>query len=545
MRFADRLSHPSSSLPMLFPALFVALLAACGGLLSACGGGGSSSPPPFAVLPPLGPGTPEPTDPVIPPPTAPQTAIWQPDAATLGRTPLFGAFPSDLVRYGSTLFLVDADQIEADGARILAFDASDASLVLDPAFAPTTLLPSHLRDAIGRPADPVNPIGFGFYVNEIEIATANLGFALVNAGGSDSSPPLSNVIAFNPTTGAILDIYNLATLFASSSDLFDSEGAPVPGNSFMQSQAEAMAYLPTGPTTGRLFVGMANIVVGFPSFGATKLPGTMQVLHVQQGGAPLFSTVPDPQGLLTQTVATGRFNPVSIDVLGGTSLFGAPRILVTLGGASEFDASFQLIPATDAAVEVYDGDSAAFLGRFEMGLAALVSRPAFGRDAAGHQLGFFPSGITGQIYVLRLDGLFGPVIVPSQLAVLRGPHNGIAIDGPIGSPGGNIASVGLSPDGRILAVSGFGDLFAGRPGRLLLLALPADLVGNPAFGASFQPGVTEFASVLGRTMGPLVVHAHGTHAPEIYVAVGGAIGDNGLGAGPASIGTLQTFGLVR
>ena len=78
-------------------------------------------------------------------------------------------------------------------------------------------------------------IGFGYFLNDVEIVSDTLGFVLANAGGSDSSPTLSNLVVFNPSTGAVIQTLPLHLPHTSASPLFDSNAAPVPGNAFTQS----------------------------------------------------------------------------------------------------------------------------------------------------------------------------------------------------------------------------------------------------------------------------------------------------------------------
>ena len=182
------------------------------------------------------------------------------------------------------------------------------------------------------------------------------------------------------------------------------------------------------------------------------------------------------------------------------------------------------------------------------GLAA--ARPAVGRDAAGHRVGFFPSAVTGEVYLLRLDGLDASPVDESRLAVLRGPLNGIGIrTDSAGAPGAHLTSVGLAPDGRTLVVAGFGDLFAWPdpvPGRLYLLGLPEDLVTGSGFGVDFVPGATLYGTTPGRTLGALALLPNAGSRPDVYVAVSSPIDTASyLATGPGSLGTLQTFGMFR
>ena len=165
-------------------------------------------------------------------------------------------------------------------------------------------------------------------------------------------------------------------------------------------------------------------------------------------------------------------------------------------------------------------------------------------------MGFFPSSVTGEVYLARLDGLDDDPVDVTRIAVLRGVGNGIPIEpASAGGPGGNVTGVGLSPDGRTLLVSGFGDLFAfpaPKPGRLLALSLPDDLISGSQFGPKFVAGTTNLVTSPGRTLGALVIAPHLGNGPDVYVAVGGTLDSSTfLGSGPASIGTLTTFGLIR
>ncbi len=514
----------------------------------ACGGGGATTPPPFAVLPPSGGGTtpPPPTPlPPLPPPTPTAPPIFDPEAITHARTPLFGAFPSDLVRFGGTLFSVDADQIEAAGAWIRPYDLGPDGPVPSSLYVPAHIELDHLEDALGAPVDPLFPIGFGFYLNELEIASDRLGFVIASAGGSDSTPPLSNLIVFDPRTGQVLQTVNLCRLYATPDPISDSSGGAVPNGTFLQSAAEAIAFAPRALHAGTVYVAMSNLIVGAPSYGTTKYPGTIQAFDVDRARNPIVQTIGDPNALTTRTIRTHEFNPVSLDVLTATSAFGSQtRLIATLGGVTGYDASFRLVPMSPAAVAVYDTTTHAFLGAYELGLAGLVSRPALGRDGAGHHVGFFPSGVTGEVYALRLDGLMSIPLDPSRLAILRGIDDGISIGGALGTPAGNLAGVALAPDGDVLVVSGFGDLFVGDPGRLVLASLPHDLVADSAVDTTFVPGVSEFATVPGRALGALVLDPNPGSRPDVYVNLSGTFDASLLGSGPASVGSLTTHGLI-
>ena len=508
---------------------------------TACGGGGSPAEPdqPFEIGagPHDGPGgaTPAPAD---PPPGA-----WRPDAVPHGRVPTFGAFPSDLVRHGQTLFVNDADEITTQGALIRALDLRGDTPVGSLRFSDTTIRAGDLIDSAGAPATFPTTIGFGLFLNDLHVVDDGLAFVLVNAGGSDSAPTLANLVVFDPRTGARLQTVSLTHSYIGAGPLFDSRGAPVSGDRFVQSNAESVAFVASGPGTGLLYVAMANVLVGSPSFGTHRLPGTVQIYRVDRAQPQPVTPIPE-LGQATRTLRTIDFNPVSVDVLAGAAI---PRVLVTCGGTTGFNASFQLEATSDASVEVYDGALSSFLGRFTLGRVGLVGAPALGRDGRGNQVGFFPSGVTGRVYLLELTGLYGLAVDLSALSVVRGPGNGIPIAGPAGSPGGNITGVALSPNGRTLVVSGFGDLFSTprQPGHVYLAALPTNVVTGSTLGISFVPGSTRFASAIDRTVGTLVLDPNHEGRPDVYVNVGGTVGPTGLGVGPASLGVLDSGGQVR
>ncbi len=530
---------------LLLLTLLLALFA-----FSGCGGGTNTEPvnDEPTELPPAQDGDGN----TLPPPNPPQAPIWDASAASYGRTPFFGAFPSDLVRHGTTLFAVDADQIDATGANVLAFDVSGAAPVASSTFAATQILASDLRDSADSPGDVNNPVGFGFFLNDVLIVSDTLGFVLVNAGGSDSAPTLSNVVAFNPTTGVVRQVFNLAVPYITPGPLFDSAGGPLPaGTQYVQSGAEGMAYVETGPSAGRLFVAMSNLIFAAPSFGADKLPGTVQILAVDPSEPAPLSGVP-ALPLATATILTQSYNPVAVHAFvvqpqnGGDPI---QRLMVTCAGTTGFDADFNLVPMTASSVEVYDALAGTFTGAFDLGLAGLAAlRPALGQDAAGHEVGFFPSSVTGEIYLLRLDGLFTETLDFSQLTVLRGPGNGIPVAAAqAGGPGGNITGVALAPDGRHVVITGFGDLFSDPqvPGRLFILSLPENVVTGSGFTPDFTPGSTEFGAAPGRAIGNAVIVPGDGTRPDVYVNVSGALDEDLFGAGPAHLGTLNTRGLIK
>jgi hypothetical protein len=532
---------------LLFFALGAALLAPL--LLGACGGAaGTSQEDPFVVpTPPEGGGGGTTT----PPPEPPQTPVWTPNAAAYGRVALFGSFPSALVRFGDTLLATDADQVEGTGARILAFDVSGPAPVPSATWATTPIPASSLVDSSGRGGDASNPIGYGFYLDDLLVVDEHLAFVLVNAAGSDVVPTLSDVVAFDPSAGTIRQVYDLTARVDLPGRRTDSSGASLPVGGYAQSGAEALAWRPLSATDGLLYVAMSNLVFGAPSYGAVKYPGTVQVLHVaRQSPTPLApALLGSGQPFVFGTQA---YNPVALDLVHVPVLAGNPprtRLLVTLAGTTATTPGGALLPVTAAAVEAYDGDDGTQQGRFDLGLVGLAAvRPALGQDAAGHRVGFYPSAVTGEIYLLRLDGLYTQVLDPSALAVLRGPANGIPITAAqAGGPGGNVTSVALAPDGRTLAATGFGDLFQSPPvpGQLFLLALPADLVTGAGFGADFVPGSTRFAAASGRTLGSIVLVPNPGNRPDVFVNVSGTLDANFLGQGGASLGSLQTFGLIR
>jgi hypothetical protein len=535
--------RPSRSL-----AAFACLLALS--TLASCGGGGGREPyEPFtAQFPNDGPGDPIRPHPPVPPPPPVTPAAWNPQAYDLERTALFGSFPSDLVRLGEVLFTTDADAIEGEGARIVAVDVSGPHPVASPAHEDVVIEASDLVDSDGLPCDPNAPIGFGFFLNDLCVVSDRLGFVLANAGGSDSVPTCSNLVVFDPTAGDVIQTVNLANPYATGGGLVDSAGNVVPGGTFTQAAAEGIEFVPTAGGKGLVFVAMANFIVAGPSFGNVKYPGTVQVFDVDlAAAAPVSPRVTGPHA--TQTIGTRDYNPSAVTRF--TPQTGPERILISVAGTTAFDASFNLVPVTNASVEAYDAASQQYLGTFDLGLAALASsRPAIGRDGVGQAVGFFASSVLGEVFLLRLDGLDQELVDPTRVGVLRGPNNGIPIQPEsAGKPGGNVAGLALSSDGRTLLASGFGDFFAvggPAPGRLFALSLPVDIVESRQFPRVFVPGTSTYASAPGRTLGPVVLVPGTGGGAEVWVTVGGAVDPSSfLGLGPASLGSLHTFGAVK
>ncbi len=552
------ISQPRSRVRAVSRFAFAAL-ALC--LMSACGGGGGGSTPfviggsPFVDGPYIGGGGNgnggNGSGGVVPPPAPTVQPVWNENAYQHGRVPYFGAYPSDLERYGDTLFTVDADEIDSSNARIVPVDMTASGLVPSALFLPTMIRDMDLVDALGQPASLASPIGFGFFVNDLAVASPTLGFALVNAGGSDTRPNLSNLIVFNPSTGAIVQVVNLAIPYSdSTTQLVDSNGAYVNSSTFMQSSAEGIAYVPGINGQDLLYVAMANATNTYP---AIWNPGTLQCFRVTQGAPLPVSQFPEA-GRSTRTLQTLHYNPVELSVIYPQSPPGnppTPRLLVTVAGALGADANFNLIPATPAAVEAYDAVSGYREGWFAMGMAALAAKPpAIGQDGAGNYVGFFPSQITGEIYLLNLKGLYSPVIAPNQLAILRGVGNGIPIVQPSGAsvPGRNISGVALSGDGRTLIATTFGDLFASptpKGGTLYALSLPHNVVTGSGFGTQFVPEANEFAAANGRNLSSPLIYATGPMQDEVFAVVSGALDANFLGLSPASIGSLNTHDAVK
>lgn len=510
--------------------------------LAACGGAsaGSGGYEPFvAELPErvTGGGG---TLPAFDPPTPGHAPRFESNAFVHAREAFYGSFPSDVVRFEDTLFTTDADPIESQGAWILPLDAESISPVASARYEPVFIQASDLVDSLGRTGDAAAPVGFGFFLNDLEVASSRLGFVLVNAGGSDSTPTLANLVAFDPLAGTVLQTVDLAQTVPAGGRT-TSTGQALPGDAFRQAGAEALAFVPTSTTRGLLYVAMTNLVFGAPSYGAEKNPATVQVYEVDL-------TASRPVTSLVRTLHPEGYNPVALQVFASTG--GDARILLTMAGTTGYDAASQLVPQTSAYVHVLAASTSAPLGTFELGRVGLAAaRPALGRDRAGHRIGFFPSAVTGEIHLLRLDGIYDWEVDPSRVAVLRGETNGIPIAREdAGGPGGNITSLGLVADGRGLVVAGFGDLFAwptARPGRLYVLSLPPNVVTGSGFGTNFVPGVTLLETLSGRTLGAMAVGSGAAGRPDVYVNVGGPIDlATYLGAGPGSLGALWLNGLI-
>jgi hypothetical protein len=461
---------------------------------------------------------------------------------------MFGSFPSDMDRWGAVLFVSDADAIEGDGARIVAVDLSQGEPRRSTRHEDVVVRAENLVDSSGRPGDVAAPIGFGAFLNDVRVVADDLGFVLANAGGTDSSPALANLVVFDPTTGAIRQVVDLATEVTGPGPLYDSAGGRVPGDRFRQAGAEGVEFVPTWGGRGVLFVAMSNFVFGGPSYGAVKMPGTVQVYDVDPA-AQVPVTARAAAGQATRTLFTRDHAPVAVTRLGGA--LQRDLLLVTVAGTADYDALGRLRPVSPASVEVYDVASLDLLGRFELGLVALSGiRPAVGDDGAGHLVAFFASSVLGEVYLLRLDGLRSLPVDPTRVEVLRGPNNAIPIDpAAAGGPGGNVAGLALSSDGRTLVVSGFGDFFATpspKPGRVFALSLPADLTTGSGFTNAFVPGTTNMVTAPGRALGPCLIAPVTPDGPEVFVLVSGTLSPaTFLGTGPASVGTLTTFGRIR
>ena len=170
-----------------------------------------------------------------------------------------------------------------------------------------TIEASDLVDDQGGAGDPAAPVGFGFFVNDLLVVSETLAFAVVNAGGSDSSPALANLVAFDPTAGEILQVVDLAQQHPDDGMFVDSSGNDVPNGGFVQSGAEALAYVPSLFGPGRLYVAMTNLIFGAPSYGAVKYPGTLQVYDVvPEDDRPEITSLADLRVLVIDDNRTNR-----------------------------------------------------------------------------------------------------------------------------------------------------------------------------------------------------------------------------------------------
>ena len=198
-------------------------------------------------------------------------------------------------------------------------------------FRPTTIYDTDLVDSDGRTADVEQPIGFGFFANDLVVVQSTLGIILVNAGGSDLGTTLSNLVVFDPTKGTVRQTVDLANLVPARPGLVDSSGTPVPPSGFRQSGAEALAFVPTSGTTGRLYVAMSNLIFSAPSYGAFKFPGTIQVFQVDLTAEKPIRAISDAT-FATETITLGGYNPGALSV--ATHGSSTHRVLVTVCGTT-------------------------------------------------------------------------------------------------------------------------------------------------------------------------------------------------------------------
>ena len=163
----------------------LALLLALALLLVGCGGAAPAPRPPSAPFvaafpddtPGSGgvPGTP------TPPRLDSRPSSTPTPSSTSGR-PSSAAFPSDLVRFGNTIFTVDADQIEADGATVTPLDAALPLRPSTEGFLPVAIRAEDLVDDQGHAGSLSTPVGFGFFVNDLLVVSDRLGFVARERG---------------------------------------------------------------------------------------------------------------------------------------------------------------------------------------------------------------------------------------------------------------------------------------------------------------------------------------------------------------------------
>jgi len=454
--------------------------------------------------------------------------LFTDNAIDLGRP---GAFPSDLViAEGGTLYTVDDAMIPA---TVLSF----------PGGMRVPITPNDLVDMDGtNPSRAATTFGsglFGAFTGDIEVAFDRWLIVTVGAGNSisnDGKAPLrlANLVVIDTSTARVLQTVNLAWTLQRGGTL--NSGTPYQATPQSLPVMTAFVPNPNGTKTGTLFVAMSN--------GAGTTAGLTQFMQgtVQQWradftvGLPITAeTAGRAASDATRTHLSDHHNPVALTAYRAAS--SVDYLILTMAGASLFDANFTVQPTTDAFLEFYDLD----LGLWRDGLAVNLGpilpaahRMAIGADRAGRTFGLLGSQTFAAAYVVDLSGLDENPANPARLGLLRSVD--LVAGGAATAGSGYSPSAGLTKSGRTAILSGF------FPAALTVLALPDDIAAGQIIVNPAPFAGADLVSEEGLGLGALALPRVVANGIEAYVVVNGNFDANFFPSRHGFLGTLVTAG---
>ncbi|MHC4598868.1 MAG: hypothetical protein ACYS47_07680 [Planctomycetota bacterium] len=417
----------------------------------------------------------DPHDPAPPPTPAPTAAS---NTRSLNTVDTWGsAFPSDMELVDTpalrdTLFVNDEATVEAaGGAQILALDLSTPSWPASGQYTGFTLQKTDLLHSGGTPVGAGDTFGAWMLEAKTEdllVVSGTAGFLLVGQSHEGDAPFLANLVHFDPTTGALLQVVNLAVSYADTG-LTRSDGTAIA--SFVQTNPAGVAFVSTGGSTGKLYVVMSNLysTTGMNDFVFN--PGTVQVFDVLLGGGTPITTP------ATTVIRPTKWNPVHATPYVSPQT-GAGFVLVSNGGITEYygqppfgySPPYQTFSQTESNIEVIDAATDAIVADIPMGLAALsMGDIAIGKDGADRTVGMIGSKFYGHLYAVELTGLDqNPIDTASIKPIRNGYHPIPVFQSALGNDHTWAVDVALSPNGRYAFVGAF------NQADVHVVSLPAD-----------------------------------------------------------------------
>ena len=340
---------------------------------------------------------------------------------------------------------------------------------------------------------------------------------------------LANLVVIDTQTRQVIQTVNLAwtKLFA---------GRLSSGGNVMeipQSLPVMCRFVPArnGTATGKVYVAMSNGAGSSAGLG-TFFQGTVQVWSADfRRAQPLGPhTSGTPAADQTRTYVSDNFNPVGLT--GYATRRGTRFLVLTVAGASLFDANFVAHPTTDAHLEFLDLESEQWRPSWSVNLGPIlpaVQEIAVGRDAGGLDFGLLTSQTFAAAYAVDLSGLESNPVDIGALRILRTVE--LTPGGATTAGSGFQPSIALSASGRGAVYSSF------TTSSLGVLQLPGDI----EFGVVLlNPGAFATANMTSaNALGFATVLVQGD---EALVLVNGDFDANFAANNPGRIGRLKTNG---
>lgn len=406
---------------------------------------------------------------------------------------LASGFPSDLE-------IVDVPGLQGvafvfDGASVTALQLGGGTLSTATGFSGYTINTTNV---------------FG---DDLVVLTPNRAM-LTAVAGSAASSPVAVVEIFDPSTGSNVQTLNTALTF-NFGGANDTQSSAV--NSQQQGDLSGVCFVPTGGTTGKLYVSMSNVKSSSPS--AEYFPGTVQVFSVDWSNGTPVTTTP------TATRITTGFNPTHVTRFTDPAS-GNDYVLVTCTGQYQFSGTVN----TAASIDVIDVSNDTIVTNIPLGNAAagfhdVALRHAYNSGTSTLETyGLVGSALFGNVYQVNLtqiDALNQATSLPASYTA--GVVNDISNPIVVGSASDYIVDVEAAAGGRYVFASSFnnGDIriidFSGASPSANVAPGPF-LIGDPA----------NFISANAIELRP------GNFAgPELF-------GVTGVWPGPATVASVQT-----